>query len=69
MKTYDRKEIEDLAFHAEKLVDYLIDDETKHYEEALHSGYGKEYLDNHIYNSIKAINKIINKAGTSQYRY
>ena len=63
MRTYDRKEIEDLAFHAEKLVDYLIDDETKHYEEALHSGYDKEYLDNHIYNSIKALSKIINNYG------
>ena len=59
MRTYTREQIDNLALHAEKLVDYLIDDETKHYEEALHSGYDKEYLDNHIYNSIKAITKIL----------
>tara|TARA_R100000234_G_scaffold98397_1_gene66887 strand:- start:41 stop:229 length:189 start_codon:yes stop_codon:yes gene_type:complete len=60
MRTYTREQIDNLAFHAEKLVDYLIDDETKHYEEALHSGYDKKYLDKHIYNSIKAITKILN---------
>ena len=60
MRTYTRKQIDNLALHAGKLVDYLIDDETKHYEEALHSGYDKEYLGNHIYNSIKAITKILN---------
>ena len=29
MRTFERKEIETLIQHAEKLVDYLIDDEAK----------------------------------------
>jgi len=62
MRTYDRKEIENLVFHAEKLVDYLIDDEARNYAECKDSAIDdheyKHDLDNHIYHSVCEVAKI-----------
>ena len=63
MITYERKEIENLAFHAEKLVDYLIDDEARHYSETKDSAIDcdktKHDLDNHIYHSVAELARIV----------
>ena len=62
MRTFDRKEIEDLVKYAKELVDYMIDDEARNYAEckdsAIHDHEYKHDLDNHIYTAVREVAKI-----------
>ena len=62
MRTFDRKEIENLVKYAKELVDYMIDDEARNYAEckdsAIHDHEYKHDLDNHIYTAVREVAKI-----------
>ena len=56
--------LNNLISHAEKLVDYLIDDEARNYAEtkddAIHCHKSKHDLDNHIYDSVREVARLLN---------
>ena len=55
----NKTKLKKLIKHSRKLVNYLIDDESKHYSETKNSLLEGEILDNHIYDSIREVAKIV----------